>query len=238
VREQSSTKTSQESNSLLKPSVSLRQQVASTGSRGRESHCATLSEKAAHLRALTEEEYATLLRWAKIAANKFRGKVNDGDGEDLLHHAILRAMRAPRKWQPQNVDFLRFVGGCIRSISYSWHRRAKRSESVDMLISPISQHMQVESSITLDWARRCLRQRVDAVNVFDLMRQGCTRAEIQRRLGINKAIYDAAYKWMLRTWRRAVRHRGGQAACPGQAFLTGTTESFVRRVSKPVRRAN
>lgn len=89
----------------LNPNPETRQTLFTLGEPGQQSRCATRSEKLAHLQGLTREEYAKLLRWAEFTAMKFRGKVNDCDGGDLLHKAILQALEDSRKWRPERVDF-------------------------------------------------------------------------------------------------------------------------------------
>ncbi len=101
--------------------------------------------------------------------------------------------------QPNKIDFLTFVKGCIRNIRYDWNRDGRDFEPVDMLVTPPNQQAQAEASITLNKARDCLRGHIHAVEIFDLMREGHTGPEIQEQLKITQSEYAAAYKWIFRT---------------------------------------
>lgn len=183
------------------------------GARGRS---ATPEEKVTRLHALTDEEYTQLLGWAKFTAKKFVGAVNDADGADLLHEAILRAVDARniRNWYLERIDFLPFLRGCIRSIADEWCKRARSIDLPDDLPSPTKPGVQAEADLMLDKIRDRLKARPHAVEILDLKRDGLTAKEIQKSLAISERIYTAAVRWMNRTVRRdfLTDRRDGQTA--------------------------
>ena len=179
-------------------------QVSTFHKQRKRGRCATSAERAARLQALTGEEYTNLLGWAKFTAKKFGGRVNDADGEDLLHEAILRAVdeRNLRSWYLERVEFLTFLRGCIRSIADEWCKRARTTELPDELSSPTKPGAQAEAAIMIEKIRERVKKRPHALAIIDLKRYGMTAREIQESLGISEGIYAAAVKWIERTLKR------------------------------------
>ena len=162
------------------------------------------SEKVAAFNRLTRQDYGKLLRFAGFVAMKFNGKVNDADERDVLHEAIVRVLDEgnTRKWYPQEIDFLTFLRGCIRSIASQWYTRARNTELPDELVSSTRHDAQTEAAIMLEKVRDTLKHRPHAVEIIDLKGYGLTAREIQERLGIRQEIYAAAVKWIERTLRQ------------------------------------
>lgn len=161
---------------------------------------ATEAEKLAHLQAMKDIEYDTLLKWAQYKARTFNSNVVEGDAHDLLHEALLQGMKDTREWYPYERNFLRFIGGCIRNIAYGWNRRAKYSESADTLISFTDEEAVLILGNTLDSVREELRGHAYSVEIFEMLRTGYCRREIKKILGITDKTYGSAYKWMCRTF--------------------------------------
>lgn len=71
------------------------------------------------IRALSAADYRRLIAYGHVLCRKLMIQ----DGEDLLQEAIKRALSTDRDW-PDNVPFLDFLFGTMRSIADSWRRNS------------------------------------------------------------------------------------------------------------------
>jgi DNA-directed RNA polymerase specialized sigma24 family protein len=165
--------------------------------------CATRSEKLAAFAALTPEENGKLLKSARYFAWKFSGVVNDADGEDVYQDACMRAIdkEDTRNWSKEEISFLGFMRGCIRSVASQWYKHSRYTELLDDPPDTRRHDKQVEAAMLIAKMREALKDRPNAVEIFDLKGKGFTAREIQEELGIPENVYAAAVKWIERTLR-------------------------------------
>jgi DNA-directed RNA polymerase specialized sigma24 family protein len=177
------------------------------------------------------EDHGKLLKFAEFTAMKFNGRVNDSNGEDLYQEALLRTLdeQKPRAWYPDNVDFITFLRGCIRSIADQWYKRSRYTELRDEIPSPTRYHEQVEAAITIDEIRQLLKSRPHAVEIFDLKCLRLTGKEIQEALGISPPIYAAAVKWIARALRQGGYRSERATEEPRKPLARGAIGECVRQ---------
>jgi DNA-directed RNA polymerase specialized sigma24 family protein len=158
-------------------------------------HCYDALEK------LSEEEEHTLLSYAHFKALSIRGMVYPLDARDLLHEAIARTLDGRRKWDPERIDFVTHLIGCMRSIASELLTRKRRE------VEALEEYERREWRNLFDsyWPEQILRETrirlLDneiAVQVFDRLLEGYKRAEICQTLNMRIDVYDAARKRITR----------------------------------------
>lgn len=171
----------------------------------RDSPVAPLDRCIAEVEALGDTDLRKLRNFARLRLSTIRGFFHlPGDDDDLVHEAIVRTYDGRRKWRPEEVDFLQHLFGCIRSIASEWKKKAY----AEMKAAQLAQQPETTPeynpynpfwpSKILDDTRARLEGNAMPLQVFDLLREGKSRAEILGILKINANVYDAARKMIRR----------------------------------------
>lgn len=154
-----------------------------------------------NLKHLSESDASELKRYAAFMALRIHKAVFHAGAQDLLHEAIARTMDGRRN-QPSGVDFVTHLKGCMRSIAWEYTEDAARERSY----SQTAERDRLTASVSTDDLARETLQRIRthlkadkvALRVFDRLREGYKAAEIQKLLGIDDRVYQAARKKIYR----------------------------------------
>jgi hypothetical protein len=164
-------------------------------------HCYEALEK------LSEEDTHSLISYAHFKMAAIRGFVFSDDVYELLNEAVARTLDGRRKWDPKQVGFVLHLKGCMRSITSDLLRRNYReSEAVVEFERRLNRGMTDKEKSDKEWPaiileRTRLRLIDDgiALQIFDRLLQGLTRAQICRTLDMRIDVYDAARKRISRS---------------------------------------
>jgi DNA-directed RNA polymerase specialized sigma24 family protein len=165
-----------------------------------EPQLAELAEIIAVLNGLPDVALIKLESYGSFLMVGVRGRFSHADAEDLLHEAIARTLDGRRKWNPQKIDFVLHLKGCMRSIADEWIQKADR----EVALNPETELASVEfndgypSEEIIRFTRRRLRFDVVALAVLDALYAGEFPAEIQVLLNISEKVYNAARKRIFR----------------------------------------
>ena len=150
--------------------------------------------------------------------------------EDLLSVAIERAIAGTRKW-PKNISFLKFMGGCIRSIASEIYRQEKERKSAGIfsennfcvendsdsegIIDSVAEDVPNQEDELISKERfgeleSFFENDEDAFNVLYAKEEGHSPLEIQAMLNINKTQYATILKRISR--KLPILHEKGAAA--------------------------
>lgn len=129
-----------------------------------------------------------------------RGWFSYADADDLLHEAIARTLDGRRKWNPQKIDFVLHLKGCMRSIADEWMQKADREVALnpDTELASVEPDERYSTDEIIQFTRYRLKFDAVALRVFDALYAGEFPAEIRQLLNINDRVYNAARKRIFR----------------------------------------
>jgi len=161
---------------------------------------------------LSPKDKVALNAYATFKMLSIRGMVTSADPHDLLHEAITRTLDHRRKWDPERIDFVTHLKGCMRSIASDLLARAHR-EVEAVRESERNQRKDEDDNNSptqiLERTRFRLQDDEVALQVFDQLLQGNRRAQICQALNMRVDVYDAARKRISRClFALAVELRG------------------------------
>jgi|ERR1700683_1426659 len=165
---------------------------------------------------LSQRELALLKTVARRSMNRLAPSVSGHSAEDLLAEAVTRTAAGQRHWR-DGVDFCTHLIGCMRSISYNWHRteevlvHEEQDEEKDFFDSLASQGADPERILAaaerLDQIRSIFAPDAETSQIVELLAEGYTGNEIREWLGLSAMQYAAAI--------RRIRRKVSKLSKPG-----------------------
>ncbi len=202
-------------------------QKESPGSPRSECRAANTDEVNTAYEGLTENELLVLQRYAAIRVERVRVAAGSRTDEDLLHDALVGALSGKRTWNPDRVDFVRFMLLAMQSISNGWVRMYRRRGTIlatDLIVEredgvdedPLDAVPSPDPSPEELAHAGLLRQRFEEMLGNDKIRCGVLEAkmagfngeEILLLLDITKQQYDAARQYIHRLGLNRVSELG------------------------------
>jgi DNA-directed RNA polymerase specialized sigma24 family protein len=169
---------------------------------------AEVAEIISALQTLSDGDLRILKSFGTFLMLGARGQFFAFDAQDLIQEAIARTLDRIRKWEPQKIDFVTHLKGCMRSIADEWQEKAGREPGygLDAELSGLSKSKWIfkenedyAAQQILDHARLRLNSDAMALRVLDHIVMGYRPAEIRELLNINANVYNAARKRITRS---------------------------------------
>jgi len=155
----------------------------------------------------------TLLSYATFRMAGIRGMVFSADASDLLHEAIARTLDGRRRWNHERIDFVTHLKGCMRSIASELLQRATTEIGAIKEAAMRSWRQDLDEYWPTEILEHIPSRLADdelALQVFERLRQGYTRAEIIHALKMRPDAYDAARKRISRALYAVAQEEGVQ----------------------------
>jgi DNA-directed RNA polymerase specialized sigma24 family protein len=94
-----------------------------------EEAAATHADITAAIESLTEADWARLKRFADIRIFRLGPKADGRTGDDLIQIALTDLLEDTRRWNKNEVTFVMWLVGAMRSISSNWARSYKKEKN-------------------------------------------------------------------------------------------------------------
>jgi hypothetical protein len=155
---------------------------------------------AVYIKALKDEDFAILRKYAQLKMSGLRHKVLHADHEDLLNEAIERTLDGRRNLN-RKVDTVTNLIGSMRSIAHEWTENAARHT---VLSDDLHDGNSIKSSILNGIVRERIRKEFDhdaeLRSLWHSMCDGDFPHETKAKLNMSSAIYDTVKKRLIREW--------------------------------------
>ena len=162
------------------------------------------------IKTLSEDDLRDLTAYAQWKLVGSGGTVMGNEARDLVQEAIVRTMNGARHFHPKRRPIKIHLMLCIKSLANGLYKRARLFS--ELTGEPISRQpdprVVAEANLDADKLLTAVRNSlhdVGKLQVFDLLQEGYTPAEIKAMLRIADNIFAAAQKAIYRASRDVMK---------------------------------
>jgi len=145
----------------------------------------SLAEAEAAIRALTDDDKASLMTIAAMYARK-----TPYDREDLLQEALCRVLSGLRAW-PRDLAAVPFLWGVVRSIASEWMKKTKPPKILPEGADPASEERRAIAGLDVVKILALFDDDAAAQIIVRGMMEGARGQELQELSGLDKTGYES-----------------------------------------------
>ncbi len=190
---------------------------------------ATLDEITEAIESLSESDLRKLKSFAVVRMRGLSNRALRRNWSDLLGEAIESIYVDRRRWNKDNVDFVKFLSEAMRSISNKWYKQLKADEtfvqseliSIDKdgketdVMSTFSKddwdtQQELETKKEVEVIENLVEKRELAALIVEAWKEGMKRAEVINELGLSEKNYDSEARWIRRNVKSILGDKNGR----------------------------
>jgi hypothetical protein len=145
----------------------------------------SLAEAEAAIRALTDDDKASLMTIAMMYAGK-----TPYEHEDLVQEAVCRVLDGKRVW-PRGLEPVKFLWGVVRSISSEWKKKRKPPKIIPEWVDPTGEERRAIAGLDAVKILALFDDDPVAKKIVQGMMEGMRGQELQDLSGLDKTDYES-----------------------------------------------